>query len=122
MPKLKCATAAHRANQAKKRKRNQRQDPVRHQEEQECNTAARRLLRVTNPERREQEQQQDTIGNSIKVTCNTIIYSDIIAHRVARENPVQRMDEQQRDLLHHREARSDPEYQTREQHINNMRR
>ena len=49
-------------------------------------------------------------------------YNDIIAHRVARENPAQRMEEQQRDLLQRREARSDPEYQTREQHINNMRR
>ena len=41
---------------------------------------------------------------------------------MARENPVQRMEEQQRDLLQHREARSDPEYQACEQHINNMRR
>ena len=41
---------------------------------------------------------------------------------MARENPVQRMEEQQRDLLQHRRARSDPEYQTHEQHINNMRR
>ena len=41
---------------------------------------------------------------------------------MARDNPVQRMEEQQRDLLQRRQARSDPEYQTREQHINNMRR
>ena len=41
---------------------------------------------------------------------------------MARENPVQRMEEQQRDLLHHREARSDPDYQAREQQLNNMRR
>ena len=41
---------------------------------------------------------------------------------MARENPVQRMEEQQQDLLQHREARSDPEYQTREQQINNMQR
>ena len=32
------------------------------------------------------------------------------------------MEEQQRDLLHHREARSDPDYQAREQQVNNMRR
>ena len=45
-----------------------------------------------------------------------------IAHRVARENPVHRMEEQQRDLLHHREARSDPEYRAHEQQISNVRR
>ena len=49
-------------------------------------------------------------------------YCNIIAHRVVHENPVQRVEEQQRDLLHRREARSDPHYQAREQHINNMRR
>ena len=53
---------------------------------------------------------------------STWIISDIIAHRVTRENPVQRMEEQQWDLLQRRRARSDPEYQTREQHINNVRR
>ena len=41
---------------------------------------------------------------------------------MARENTVQRMEEQQQDLLHHREARSDPQYQAREQQINNMHR
>ena len=41
-------------------------------------------------------------------------------HRVARENPVQRMEEQQRDLLQYREARSDPEYQAQVPHINSM--
>ena len=41
---------------------------------------------------------------------------------MACENPVQRTQEQQRDLLHHREAKSDPEYQTHEQQMNNMRR
>ena len=38
---------------------------------------------------------------------------------MARENPVQRMEEQQRDLLHHREARSDPDYQAQ---LSNMHR
>ena len=37
------------------------------------------------------------------------------------ENPVRRMEEQQRDLLHHREMRSDPEYRAHEQQINNIR-
>ena len=41
---------------------------------------------------------------------------------MARENPVQRLEEQQRDLLHHREARSDPQYQACEQQINNTHR
>ena len=41
---------------------------------------------------------------------------------MARENPDQRIEERQWDLLHHRVARSDPDYQAREQHINNMRR
>jgi len=44
------------------------------------------------------------------VLHNYIIYGDTIAHRVAGENPVQRMEEQQQDLQHHRESRSDPEY------------
>ena len=47
---------------------------------------------------------------------------DFIAHRVARDNPVHRIEEQQWDLLHHREALSDPDYQAREQQVNNMRR
>ena len=42
MPKFKCATAAQCVWQAKKRKRSQREDPVRLQEEQECNTARSR--------------------------------------------------------------------------------
>ena len=41
---------------------------------------------------------------------------------MARENPVQRMEEQKQDLLHHREARSDPQYQACEQQINNTHR
>ena len=41
---------------------------------------------------------------------------------MAREDPVQRLEEHQRDLLHRREARSDPQYQAREQQINNTRR
>ena len=55
MPELKRVTAAHSALQAKKRKRNEREDPVKGQKEQERNAAARRRLRVDNPERREQE-------------------------------------------------------------------
>jgi len=43
----------------------------------------------------------------------TIIYGDTIAHRVAHKNLAQRMEEQQWDLPHHRETRSDPEYQAR---------
>ena len=41
---------------------------------------------------------------------------------MARQDPAQRYEEQQRDLQHHREARSDPQYQAREQQINNTRR
>ena len=83
MPRFKCATAAHCANQAKKRKRNQREDPIRWQEEQECNTAIRRLLHEDNPERREQEQQHDAE-----------------AHRQLRQqNPQCRQEEQERDTI-----------------------
>ena len=46
----------------------------------------------------------------------------MIAHRVARRNPAVRMLEHQRDLQHHQEARSDPEYRTSEQLTNNRRR
>ena len=55
--------------------------------------------------------------------CSSILFivaGDIIAHRVARENPVRRIEEQQRDRNHHREARSDPEHRAIEQHINNV--
>ena len=41
---------------------------------------------------------------------------------MARDNPVQRMEEQQQDLLHRRQLRSDPEYQAHELQLNNMRR
>ena len=41
---------------------------------------------------------------------------------MAHENPAHRIEEQQQDLLHHREARYDPEYRVREQHMNTMRR
>ena len=41
---------------------------------------------------------------------------------MARQDPVQRMEEQQRDCLRRTEARSDPQYQAREQQINNARR
>ena len=56
IPKFKHATAAYHA---KKRKRNQRENPVWRQEEEECSTVTRQLLCVDNPERREQEQQCD---------------------------------------------------------------
>ena len=46
----------------------------------------------------------------------------MIAHRVARRNPAVRMLEHQRDLQHHQEARSDPEYRISEQMTNNRRR
>ena len=58
MPKFKRSTAAHCARQAKKRKRSQREDPVRRQEEQERNAVARQHR--DNPETREQEQQRNT--------------------------------------------------------------
>ena len=106
-------TAAHR--------RIRQEDPERRHEEQQRDTAAHQRIRLENPERRHEEQERNTIGNS-KLCVIVYIYSDIIAHRVARENPVQRLEEQQRDLLHHREARSDPDYQAHEQHINNVRR
>ena len=46
MPKFKCSTAAHSAHQAKKRKRSQREDPVRRQEGQECNVQLDELPQV----------------------------------------------------------------------------
>ena len=47
---------------------------------------------------------------------------DIIAHRAAHDKPVLRIEEQQRDLQHHREARSHPEYQETGQQLRSMRR
>ena len=56
--------------------------------------------------------------------CNTcvVICAGIIAHRAARENPVLRIEEQQRDMQYHREARSDPEYREMEQQLRSTRR
>ena len=45
-----------------------------------------------------------------------------IVHRAAREDPAQRYEEQQRDLQHHRDTRSDPESCAREHQLNNARR
>ena len=83
MPRFKRATAAHRANQAKKRKRNQREDPVRRQEEQECNTATRQLLHEDNPERREQEQQRNAEAR----------------RQLQQQNPERRQEEQEHDAI-----------------------
>ena len=41
---------------------------------------------------------------------------------MAHEDPAQRYEEQQRDLQHHRDTRSDPECRAREQQLNNTRR
>ena len=41
---------------------------------------------------------------------------------MAREDPAQRYEEQQRDLQHHRDTRSDPESRAHEQQLNNLRR
>ena len=41
---------------------------------------------------------------------------------MAREDPIRRMEQQQRDLLQHRQARADPEYRAQEQQVNNARR
>ena len=41
---------------------------------------------------------------------------------MAREDPAHRIEEQQRDLLHHRETRSNQQSRSREQQLNNVRR
>ena len=41
---------------------------------------------------------------------------------MAHQDPAVRMLEHQRDLRHHQKARSDPEYKTSEQLVNNRRR
>ena len=64
MPKQKRISSAHLACQAKKRKRSQREDPVKRQREQERNSAAHRVTRE-NPVRRMEEQQRNTIGNEL---------------------------------------------------------
>ena len=47
---------------------------------------------------------------------------DTEAHRVAREDSIRSMEQQQRDLIQHRVARADPEYRAQEQQVNNARR
>ena len=83
MPKQKRASSAHLARQAKKRKRSQREDPVKRQREQERNAAARRQLRVNSPERRQEERQRDAASH----------------RQVRQQNPDRRLDEQQRDTI-----------------------
>ena len=61
MPKQKRVCSAHLARQAKKRKRSQREDPVKRQLEQERNAAAHRVA-CENPVQRMDEQQRDTLG------------------------------------------------------------
>ena len=47
------------------------------------------------------------------------MYGETTAHRVAcKNNPIQRMAEQQRDLLRHQQSRTDPEYRMAEQQTN----
>ena len=118
MPKQKRVSLAHLARQAKKRKRSQREDPVKRQREQERNgedpvkrqreqernAAARRQLRINNPERRQEERQHDAATHRQNRQQNLDRrldeqQRDTIAHRDARENPVRRMDEQQRDTI-----------------------
>ena len=83
MRKQKRASSAHLARQAKKRKRTQREDPVKRQREQERNAAARRQLHINNPERRQEERQRDAAS-----------------HRQTRQqNLDRRLDEQQRDTI-----------------------
>jgi len=85
--------------------------------EKERDTAARRQIRTEDPERRSQEQERDTIGIFVK-RYDKVFNGNTTAHRVATILHTER----QRDLQHHQEARSDPEYRTSEQMTNNMRR
>ena len=83
MPKLIQRSSAHCSLQAKKRKRAQREDPVKHQREQESNTATRQQLHVDNPERRQEEQQRNTADH----------------RRIRQENSECRQEEQQHDTI-----------------------
>ena len=47
---------------------------------------------------------------------------DTEARRVSRQHTAIRREEQQRDMLQHRVARSNPQYRVQEQQINNARR
>ena len=86
MPKQKRVSSAHLARQAKKRKRSQREDPVKRQREQERNAAARRQLRINNPVRRQ---------------------DDAASHRQNRQQNLDiRLDEQQRDTIGSKIARA----------------
>ena len=67
-----------------------------------------------------EEQHRDTIGSKHGKHSLCVICGDTTAHRVACEDPAQRMQEQQRDLLHHRETISDPQTRSAEQQMNNM--
>ena len=63
MPKQKRVSSAHLARQAKKRKRSQREDPIKRHREQERNTAARRQLHINNPERKLEKRLHDAASH-----------------------------------------------------------
>ena len=83
MPKFKRQTSSHCLLQAKKRKRAQREDPVKRQREQERNSAARRRLRADNPETRQEEQLRDAAAH----------------RRIRQGNPKRRQEEQERNTI-----------------------
>ena len=58
------------------------------------------------PTHRMEEQQRNTVGSNYTDECK---HGNTIVHRVASQDPAQRYEEQQWDLQHHRDTRSDPE-------------
>ena len=126
MPKLKHTSSSHAVSLTKRRKKNKQErqgdlprcqehsrrecdaeahrsacrDPVRRQQEQERNTAARRRVRLEDPERRREEQDRDTAAR----------------RQVRMEDTERRTEEQQRDTAARRQARmEDMERRTEEQ-------
>ena len=92
--------------------------------EQQRETAAHRLIRLQNPQYRLEEQECDTIGMFVKYYNHNYQqqYNSSQSGSPKILDPAIRILEHQRDLQHHQEARSDPEYRTSELLANNRRR
>ena len=113
MPKQKRVFSAHCARQAKKRKRNQREDPLKRQKEQEHNTAARRQLRLDCLERRQEERLRDTAAHQQHNTD--------ARQQIRLQDPQRRDEERLHDTAAHKRIRQyDPERREEEQQRNTI--
>lgn len=103
MPKLKCVSSSHSASQAKKRKKNQREDPVKRQQERQCDSLRHQLNlnrqdRSDSEERGERRRERNTEAHRTACLDTERIQQEqgrnTAAHRQVRlRNPERRREE-----------------------------